>query len=100
MLEREGHAASIPPAALRETHAAIATAYGKAHPEYAHQLLLEARLQRRHDVSKSVSLSGEAVQLLERILGPRHPTTLAAKEEQAEVLKRNRLREGFDASRA
>ena len=86
VLERQGHADGIPPTALRETHAAIVTAYGTAHPEYARQLLLEARLQRQHDVSKSLSLSAEAVQLLERILGPRHPTTLAAKEEQAEVL--------------
>lgn len=86
VLERQGRAAGIPPTVLRETREAIVTAYGKAHPEYARQLLLEARLQRPHDVSKSVSLSGEAVQRLERILGPRHPTTLAAKEEQAEVL--------------
>ncbi|TQM16697.1 serine/threonine-protein kinase [Pseudoxanthomonas sp. 3HH-4] len=85
VLERQAEA-DIPPSALRETHGAILTAYGTAHPEYARQLLLEARLQRRHDVSKSVSLSGEAVQLLERILGPRHPTTLAAKEEQAQTL--------------
>ena len=86
VLERQGQAAHIPPATLRETHAAIVAAYGKAHPEYAHQLLLEARLERPHDVSRSVSVSDGAIQLLERILGPRHPTTLAAKEEQAQAL--------------
>lgn len=86
VLERQGQATDIPPAAVRETHAAIVAAYGTAHPEYARQLLLEARLQRGHDVSHSVDRAGEAAQLLERSLGPRHPTTLAAKEEQAQAL--------------
>lgn len=86
--ERQAGTGEIPLSALQEIHAAIVKAYGTEHPEYANLLLLEARLQDRRDASRRLALSEEAVQLLERSLGPRHPGTLAAKEEQADAVMR------------
>jgi hypothetical protein len=84
--EQASDAAGLTPAALQTAHSAILSAYGNRHPEYARQLLLEARVNRRHDVRRQLELSRQATQLLEATVGPRHPTTLMAKEEQARAL--------------
>jgi len=86
VLERQADAGDIEPAAVQEAHAAIVSAYGTRHPEYARQLMLEARVRARHDPAEGVALAGRAVQLFEQTLGPRHPATLAAKEAQACML--------------
>ncbi len=80
---------SAPPpiASMRAAHEAIAATYGVRHPEYAQQLLLEARLASHANAREGLSLSEQAVQVLESTLGPRHPTTLHAKEEQAAALQ-------------
>lgn len=83
VLERQAGAGDLAPADLREAHDAIVSAYGRQHPEYARQLMLEARVQAHRDPARGLALAGQAVQLLEHTLGPRHPATLAAKEEQA-----------------
>ena len=77
---------SVTPDALKAAHDSIASAYGNQHPEYGRQLMLEARVRSRNDPKAGLEPAQQAVQLLERTLGPRHPTTLAAKEEQARML--------------
>ncbi|WP_394695885.1 protein kinase [Pseudoxanthomonas japonensis] len=72
--------------AVQAARDAILATYGARHPEYAQLLLLEARIASRDDARMGVSLARQAVQLLESTLGPRHPVTLDAKEEQAMAL--------------
>jgi hypothetical protein len=76
----------VTPAALKAAHDSIVSAYGTQHPEYGRQRMLEARVRFRDDPKAGLEPAQQAVQLLERTLGPRHPTTLAAKEEQARML--------------
>jgi len=76
----------LSPDALKAAHDSIASAYGTQHPEYARQLMLEARVRSRENAGAALEPARQAVQLLEGTLGPRHPTTLAAKEEQARRL--------------
>ncbi|CAN7539465.1 serine/threonine-protein kinase [Pseudoxanthomonas sp. LjRoot143] len=78
--------AALATTAVQAAHEAILATYGARHPEYAQLLLLEARVASRGDAGKGAALSRQAVQLLESTLGPRHPTTLDAKEEQATAL--------------
>jgi hypothetical protein len=77
---------TLTPATLQASHAAIVAAYGTRHPEYARQLMLEARASAGDDAQKELDLARRAAQLLETTLGPRHPTTLLAKEAQARAL--------------
>jgi hypothetical protein len=84
--EQSADTASLTPAALRTARTAILSAYGDRHPAYARQLMLEARANGRRDVRQRLALSRQATQLLEATVGPRHPTTLLAKEEQARAL--------------
>lgn len=77
---------AVTAAAVQAAHQAIVSAYGTRHPEFARQLMLEARLALHEDPRTGLERAQHAVQLLERVLGPRHPTTLAAKEEQALAL--------------
>ncbi|MBD9480713.1 serine/threonine-protein kinase [Pseudoxanthomonas sp. PXM02] len=84
--EQAGDASTLTPDALQSAHKAIVAAYGTRHPEYARQLLLEARATAGGDARKQLDLARQATQLLEATLGPRHPTTLLAKEEQARAL--------------
>ena len=84
--DRSPDAEAVTEAALQASHRAIAHAYGTRHPEYAHQLLLEARVASRRDARQGLSLARQAVILLEQTLGPRHPATLGAKETQARAL--------------
>ncbi len=76
----------LTPAALQASHDAIASAYGIRHPEYARQLMLEARTKAEGDARGQLALARQAAQLLETTVGPRHPTTLNAKEAQARAL--------------
>lgn len=85
-VESQTSAGPIAPIALQAARDAIVSTYGTQHPEYARQLMLEARVASRDDTRKGLALIRQAVQLLERTLGPRHPTTLSAKEEQALAL--------------
>ena len=75
----------LTPAALQTSRDAIVSAYGTRHPEYARQLMLEARAKTK-DARGQLALARQAAQLLEATLGPRHPTTLNAKEAQARAL--------------
>lgn len=84
--ERSPDAAAITPAALGAAHRAILAAYGRRHPEYARQVMLEARVASRHEVRQGLALAREATLLFEQTRGPRHPATLAAKEELALAL--------------
>ncbi|WP_334179676.1 serine/threonine-protein kinase [Pseudoxanthomonas sp.] len=84
--EQRAGTAAVPAGALMASRQAIVAAYGTQHPEFAHQLLLEARLASHEDPRKGFELAQQSVQLLERALGPRHPATLSAKEAQARAL--------------
>lgn len=78
--------APVTPDALDAVRDSIVSAYGSQHPEFARQLMLEARVRSRDKPGTALEPARQAVQLLEGTLGPRHPTTLAAKEEQAGLL--------------
>jgi eukaryotic-like serine/threonine-protein kinase len=84
--EQASDASVLTPAALQAAHDAIVAAYGIRHPEYARQLMLEARVSGHDDARKQLDLARRAAQLLETTVGPRHPTTLIAKEEEARAL--------------
>ncbi|KRA54239.1 hypothetical protein ASD77_06365 [Pseudoxanthomonas sp. Root65] len=77
---------AVSDAALQAARQTIAQAYGTGHPEYAQHLWLEARMAMRRDAREGLALATQAVTLLERTLGPRHPATLGAKETRARAL--------------
>jgi len=78
--------ASVDIASLQQAHDAIVARFGTHHPEYARQRLLESRALARTDPARSIERARESVTLLESTLGPRHETTLAAKEWLATAL--------------